>query len=63
MTITFDKYTSKYFIAFTESNVVAFSFEELEQLGESIHQVVQDSYSQQLQDDLGGDYGCDGCTI
>ncbi len=63
MKLTFDKYTNKYFIAFTDSNIVSMTFEELEQFGEKIHQVVQDEYSAQLQSELGGDYGCDGCLI
>ena len=63
MKITFDKYTQKFFISFSESNIVAMTFEELEAFGEQIHQIVQDEYSAQLQNELGGDYSCDGCTI
>ncbi len=63
MNITFDKYTGKYFISFTDSNVVSMTFAELEEFKETIHNVVQDVYNQQLQDDLLGDYSCDGCTI
>lgn len=63
MKITFDQYSNKYYLAITESNVVALTFEELEALGEAIHQLVQDTYSAQLQEELGGDYTCDGCSI
>lgn len=64
MKITFDQYSNKYFLTITDSNVVALTFEELEQLGESIHQLVQDEYSRALQADLFDDGGtCDGCTI
>ena len=63
MTITFDKYTGKYFISFTDSNVVSMTFAELEEFKETVHNVVQDVYNQQLQDDLGGEYECLGCTI
>ncbi len=63
MKVTFDKYTNKYFLAFSESNVVALTFDELEALGESIHQLVQDEYSNQLQADLFGEDDCVGCKI
>lgn len=63
MKITFDQYSNKYFLTITDSNVVALTFEELEQLGESIHQLVQDEYSRALQADLFDDGDCDGCKI
>ena len=63
MKVVFDKYSNKYFLELTDSNVVALTFEDLEALGESIHQLVQDEYSNQLQSELGGDYSCEGCTI
>ncbi len=63
MKVKFDKYTNKYFLAFSESNVVALTFEELEALGENIHQLVQDEYSRALQADLFDDGDCDGCKI
>lgn len=63
MKITFDQYSNKYFLTITDSNVVALTFEELEQLGESIHQLVQDEYSRALQADLFDEVDCDGCKI
>lgn len=63
MKITFEQYSNKYFLSITDSNVVALTFEELEQLGESIHQLVQDEYSRALQADLFDDGDCDGCKI
>lgn len=62
MKITFDQYSNKYYLAITERNVVALTFEELEALGETIHQLVQDEYSKDLEDFL-DDGDCDGCKI
>lgn len=63
MNISFDKYSNKYYLQLEGCPVVSMSFEELESLSELLHQQVQDEYSKQLQEDLGGDYSCDGCTI
>jgi len=63
MKLTFDKYSNKYFLELTDSNVVALTFDELESLGENIHQLVQDEYSRALQADLFDDGDCDGCKI
>ena len=63
MNITFDKYSKNYYLDFGDNHVIPLKFEELEALGESIHQIVQDEYSAQLQADLFGDVDCDGCKI
>lgn len=63
MNISFDKYSNKYYLQLEGWPTLALSFEELESLSEKLHQHVQDEYSKQLQEDLGGDYSCDGCTI
>ena len=57
--IKHDKYTGKYFFSFSESNVVALTFEEMEELGEQIKQMCTDVYSQALQLEL--DLDSDGC--
>lgn len=63
MKITFDQYSNKYYMQLEGFPALALTFEELEALGETIHQLVQDTYSAQLQEELGGDYTCDGCLI
>lgn len=63
MNITFDKYTGKYFISFTDSNVVSMTFAELEDFKEALHNVVQDVYNKELDEMLFGDDGCEGCKI
>lgn len=62
-TIKYDQYSKKYFVAHSESNIVAMTFEQLEEFGELIHQVCQDEYSRALQEDLLGDDDCIGCKI
>lgn len=65
--IKFDKYSGKYFIELTPSNVVAFTFEQLSELAEKATALVQEETSRQLQAELdfGGTSGCDGggCII
>ncbi len=63
MKIIYEKYSKLYYVELREGVSTQLTFEELEALGEQVHQLVQDEYSQQLQSELGGDYSCDGCTI
>ena len=63
MKIAFDQYSNKYYLHIKGHGIEALTFEELEQLGESIHQLVQDEYSRALQADLFDDGDCDGCKI
>lgn len=61
--VVFEKYSKKYYITLPDGSQTAMTFEHLEELGIKIQQAVQDEYSAQLQNELGGDYSCDGCTI
>lgn len=62
MKITFDQYSNKYYMHLEGWPTLALSFEELEALGETIHQLVQDEYSKDFEDFL-DDGDCDGCKI
>lgn len=60
--IAFDKYSGKYFLTLSESNVVALTFEELEALFETVNIMVKDKYYQDIMG-LADDGECEGCTI
>lgn len=66
MKIQFDKYTGKYFLYITDSNVVALSFDELEHLAKETSAICSEVYSAELQAelDMGGE-DCEGgaCKI
>ena len=49
MYITYDKYTNKYFLHITDSNVVALSFREVEELKEQLHTICTDVYCEAMQ--------------
>lgn len=63
MKISFDQYSNKYYMHLEGFPALALTFEELEALGETIHQLVQDEYSKGLEDFLDDGGVCDGCTI
>lgn len=58
--IAFDKYSGKYFLSLSESNVVSLTFEELEALFETVNIMVKDKY---YQDIMGLADDCEGCKI
>lgn len=66
MKIQHDKYSDKYYLHLSDSNVVALSFEEVEDLSEKFQQVCTEEYSKALQMelDIGGE-DCEGgaCKI
>lgn len=62
MNISFDKYSNKYYLQLEGWPTLALSFEELENLGEDIHRLVQDEYSKDFESFL-DDGDCDGCKI
>lgn len=64
MKITYDKYTNKYFLYFSESNVVAFTLEELEELKGELGAVISEAYERQLSElDMGDDCESGACKI
>lgn len=58
--IAFDKYSGKYFLSLSESNVVSLTFGELEALFETVNIMVKDKY---YQDIVGLADDCEGCKI
>lgn len=60
--ITYDKYTNKYFLAFTDSNVVALDFAEVEALSEQLQDICREQLELSLQFDVDNDCG-DACKI
>lgn len=60
--ITYDKYTNKYFLAFTDSNVVALDFTEVEALSEQLKDICREQLELSLQFDVDNDCG-DACKI
>ena len=60
--ITYDKYTEKYFLAFTDSNVVALDFNEVEALSEQLKDICREQLELSLQFDVDNDCG-DACKI
>ncbi len=60
--ITYDKYTEKYFLAFTDSNVVALDFNEVEALSEQLKDICREQLEMSLQFDVDNDCG-DACKI
>lgn len=65
MNIKYDKYTDKYFLSFTESNVVALSFGEVEEMLGQLQQVCTDKYSSDLEAMFTGGDDCESgaCKI
>ncbi|QHJ80975.1 MAG: hypothetical protein [Caudoviricetes sp.] len=63
MKITFDQYSNKYYMHLEGWPALALTFEEIEDLKEQLHNLVQDVYSEQLHAALFGEDGCDGCKI
>lgn len=64
MKITYDKYTNKYFLYFSESNVVAFTLEELEEMKGELGAVISEAYERQLSAlDMGDDCESGACKI
>lgn len=60
--ITYDKYTNKYFLAFTDSNVVALDFTEVEALSEQLKDICREQLELSLQFEVDNDCG-DACKI
>jgi hypothetical protein len=60
--ITYDKYTEKYFLAFTDSNVVALDFTQVEALSEQLKDICREQLELSLQFDVDNDCG-DACKI
>ncbi len=60
--ITYDKYSNKYFLAFTDSNVVALDFTEVEALSEQLKDICREQLELSLQFDVDNDCG-DACKI
>lgn len=60
--ITYDKYTNRYFLAFTDSNVVALDFTEVEALSEQLKDICREQLELSLQFDVDNDCG-DACKI
>lgn len=60
--ITYDKYTNKYFLAFTDSNVVDLDFTEVEALSEQLKDICREQLELSLQFDVDNDCG-DACKI
>lgn len=50
--VEFDRYTGKYFIKHSESNVVAMTFPELEDFKDLLQQICSDEYSRAIQFEL-----------
>ena len=63
--ITFDKYSGKWYMHLSDSNVVALTFEQVEELSECLRAIVTDEYSKALSLDLEGGEDCEGgaCKI
>lgn len=60
--ITYDKYTEKYFLAFTDSNIVALDFTQVEALSEQLKDICREQLELSLQFDVDNDCG-DACKI
>lgn len=60
--ITYDKYSNTYFLAFTDSNVVALDFTEVEALSEQLKDICREQLELSLQFDVDNDCG-DACKI
>lgn len=64
MKITYDKYTDKYFLEFTPSNVVALTLEQLEEMKGELGAVISEAYERQLAElDMGDDCESGACKI
>lgn len=49
MNIKYDKYSGRYFLAHTDSNVVSLSFEEVEELYHKLREICMEQYELAIQ--------------
>lgn len=61
--IIFDKYTQKYFLKFTESNIVALDFTQVETLAEQLREICMEQYAMAIQFEPLDDCGSGACKI